>query len=69
MGQRGFQLAAEHRLANEQGLKPMFALAAERFAVMRVALNRVSDTLMFPNANSPERLMRQVRDGMRWKVA
>ena len=69
MGQRGFQLAAEHRLANEHGLKPMFALAAERFAVMRVALNRVSDALMFPNASSPERLMRQVRDELRWKVA
>jgi len=69
MGQRGFQLAADHRLANEHGLKPMFALAAERFAVMRVALNRVSDTLMFPNVSSPERLMRQVRDESRWKVA
>src|ERR1035437_10846362 len=69
MGQRGFQLAADHRLADAPGLKPRFALAAERFAVTRVALNRVSDTLMFPNASSPERLMRQVRDGMRWKVA
>ena len=68
MGQRGFQLAAEHRLANEHGLKPMFALAAERFPVMRMALNRVSDTLMFPNVNSPELLMRQVRDEARWKV-
>jgi len=69
MGQRGFQLAAEHRLAGEHGLQPMFALAAERFAVMRVALNRVSDTLMFPGAGSPERLMRQVRDEVRWKVS
>lgn len=68
MGQRGFQLAAEHRLANEQGLQPMFALAAAHFGVMRVALNRVSDTLMFPNASSPERIMRQVRDEVRWKV-
>ena len=69
LGQRGFQLAAEHRLANEHGLQPMFALAAERFAVMRSALNRVSDTLMFPNVSTPERLMRQVRDEVRWKVA
>ncbi len=69
LGQRGFQLAAEHRLANEHGLKPLFALAAERFGVMRAALNRVSDTLMFPNVSSPERLMRQVRDEARWKVA
>ncbi len=69
MGQRGFQLAADHRMASEHGLKPMFALAAEKFPVMRVALNRVSDTLMFPNVSSPERLMRQVRDEVRWKVA
>lgn len=68
MGRRGFQLAAEHRLANEQGLKPMFALAAAHFGAMRVALNRVSDTLMFPNASSPERIMRQVRDEVRWKL-
>ena len=69
MGQRGFQLAAQHRLAHEHGLQPMFALAAERFPAMRMALNRVSDTLMFPNVSSPERLMRQVRDEVRWKVA
>jgi hypothetical protein len=69
MGQRGFQLAAEHRLASEHGLTPMFALAAAHFAAMRVALNRVSDTLMFPNVNSPERIMRQVRDEVHWKVA
>ena len=69
MGQRGFQLAAEHRMASEHGLKPMFALAAEKFPVMRVALNLVSDTLMFPNVSSPERLMRQVRDEARWKIA
>jgi hypothetical protein len=69
MGQRGFQMAADHRLANEHGLRPLFARVAERFAVMRVALNRVSDTLLFPNVSSPERVMRQVRDEVRWKVA
>ena len=65
MGQRGFRLAADHRLANEHGLRPLFARAAEKFPVMRVALNRVSDTLLFPNVSSPERVMRQVRDEMR----
>jgi hypothetical protein len=35
---------------------------AERFGVMRVALNRVSDRLLFPNVHTPERLMRQVTD-------
>ncbi len=69
MGQRGFQMAADHRLANEHGLRPLFARAAERFPVMRVALNRVSDTLLFPNVSSPERVMRQVRDDVRWKIA
>lgn len=69
MGQRGFQMAADHRLANEHGLRPLFALAAERFPVMRMALNRVSDTLLFPNVSSPERVMRQVRDDVRWKLS
>jgi hypothetical protein len=67
MGQRGFRLAAEHRLANEHGLVPLFTLVADRFPVMRVALNRVSDTLLFPSGSSPERVMRQVRDDVRWR--
>ncbi|MFN9118075.1 MAG: hypothetical protein ACK5XT_08630 [Gemmatimonas sp.] len=62
MGQRGFRLAADHRLANEHGLAPLFAAAAERFPTLRVALNRVSDRLLFPHVHTPERLMRQVRD-------
>jgi hypothetical protein len=69
LGTRGFQLAAEHRVANEHGLTPLYQRAAERFAVIRVALNRVSDTLLFPSDNSPERLMRQVRDDGRWRAA
>lgn len=69
MGRRGFQLAAEHRLANESGLSPLFSRAAERFPIMRVALNRVSDTLLFPNVSSPERVMRQVRDEVRWRMS
>ena len=68
LGQRGFRMAADHRLANEHGLSPLFMRAAERFPVMRVALNRVSDTLLFPNVSSPERVMRQVRDDVRWRT-
>jgi hypothetical protein len=67
MGRRGFRLAADHRLANEQGLGTLFALVAERFAVLRLALNRVSDQFLFPNVHSPDRLMRQVRDEVRWR--
>jgi hypothetical protein len=69
MGRRGFQLAADHRLAEQHGLSTMFANAAERFGVLRVALNAVSDALFFPTVQSPERLMRQVRDDGRWRFS
>lgn len=68
LGRRGFQLAAEHRLAAEHGLAPLFTRAADRFPVMRLALNRISDSVVFPNVSSPERVMRQVRDEVRWKL-
>lgn len=68
MGRRGYEAAAKHRLAHEHGLEPLFVRAAEHFPVLRVALNRVSDTLLFPNVHTPERLMRQVRDDMRWRL-
>jgi hypothetical protein len=61
MGRRGFQLAADHRLAEEHGLTTLYANAAERFGVLRTALNGISDTLFFPTVQTPERLMRQVR--------
>lgn len=67
LGQRGFQLAARHRLASEHGLALLFALAAERFPVLRVALNRISDAVLFPDHHSPDRLLRQVRDEARWR--
>ena len=69
LGRRGFQLAAGHRLANEHGLALLFSLAAERFPVVRIALNRISDALLFPNRHSPDRLMRQVRDEALWRHA
>jgi hypothetical protein len=69
MGKRGFELAAEHRIAEQYGMAPVYAAAAARFGLLRVALNTVSDTLMFPNVSTPERLMRQVEDEARWKLA
>jgi len=69
MGRRGFQLAAEHRLAEEHGLAPLYAAAADRFGLLRLALNYLSDWLFFPNVHTPERLLRQVSDEMRWKLA
>jgi hypothetical protein len=69
MGRRGFQLAAGHQLASEHGLAALFEAAARRFGVLRAALNQVSDTLLFPGHHSPERVMRQVRDEARWRLA
>lgn len=69
MGRRGFQLAADHRLAGENGLTALYANAAARFGVLRTALNSVSDALLFPFVHTPERLMRQVRDEGRWRLA
>lgn len=68
LGRRGYKLAADHRMSEQLGLTTMFALAAERFPVLRVALNKVSDSFLFPNVNSPDRLMRQVRDESRWRL-
>jgi hypothetical protein len=67
MGKQGFQLAADHKLAEVYGLTTLYATAAERFGLLRTALNSVSDSLLFPNVNTPERLMRQVRDEARWR--
>ena len=68
LGRRGFRLAADHRLATEHGLATLYATAAERFGLLRVALNSVSDALFFPHVHTPERLMRQVRDEARWRM-
>ena len=67
MGRKGFQLAAGHRLADDHGLSTLFATAADRFGLLRAALNDVSDSLLFPNRYSPERLMRQVTSEARWR--
>ena len=67
MGRRGYQLAAGHRLADEHGIATLFTTAAERFGLLRAALNDVSDSLLFPHHYSPERLMRQVTSEARWR--
>jgi hypothetical protein len=62
-------LAADHRLAQAYGMAAIFQGAAERFSRLRVALNVVSDAMLFPNVHTAERLMRQVRDESRWRNA
>ena len=43
----------------------------QRFELLRHALNEVSDRLIFPHHDSPERLLRQVRSamGLKWSGA
>lgn len=67
MGKKGFQLAADHRIAEEHGLTTLYANAADRFSLIRAALNGVSDALFFPSVHTAERLIRQVRDEARWR--
>ena len=69
MGRQGFRLAADHRLAAEHGLTAVYETAADRFPRFRLALNRISDTLLFPAHHTPDRLMRQVRDEARWMLS
>lgn len=65
LGRRGFRLAAEHRLAEATGLRPVLERAGAHFDRLRVALNRVSDRMLFPHVHTPDRLMRQVHDDVR----
>jgi hypothetical protein len=69
LGKRGFELAAEHRMAEQYGMSELYTNVAARFGMLRVVLNTISDKLLFPNINTPERLMRQVQDEARWKLA
>jgi hypothetical protein len=69
LGRRGFELAAEHRIAEQYGMAEVYSAVAARFGLLRVVLNTLSDSLMFPNVHTPERLMRQVTDESRWRLA
>lgn len=66
LGAHGFRLAADHRLARELALDDLFSAAADTFPRLRVALNRVADTALFPSCHSPDRLMRQAADAFRY---
>ena len=68
MGTRGFRLAATNQLARDFDLADIYAQVAESFATLRVALNRLSDGLFFPNLSSADRLMRQVSDESRYSL-
>jgi hypothetical protein len=67
LGQSGYRLASDHVLAERAGLDGVLRTAGERFGALRVALNRLSDRLLFPRQRySPDRLLRQVADEARF---
>lgn len=66
MGASGFRAAAANQVALRHGLGDLFLHAADRFADVRVALNGLSDAVLFPHARDPiERVLRQVSDDFR----
>lgn len=67
MGRSGSRLAADHRMAEDHGLAMLYATAAERFGLLRAALNDVSDAPVFPQRYSADRLVRQVTNEARWR--
>ena len=69
LGRSGYLLASDTRLAQSYGLGDILRKAGNHFPVLRMALNRLSDTVMFPHHASPERLLRQVTDEFNRNVA
>jgi len=60
LGRQGYRLAAEHRLADHFGVAPIYRTAAERFPTLRVAFNRLSDRVFFPNVRTTEKILRNL---------
>jgi len=60
LGRQGYRLAAEHRLAEHFGVAPIYRAAADRFPTLRVAFNRLSDRVFFPNITTPDKILRNV---------
>ena len=65
MGARGFRQAATNRIARSLDVADLYSRVADSFATLRVALNRLSDDMLFADYSSADKLMRQVRDEFR----
>lgn len=61
LGRRGYQLASDHALADRLGLASVFRTAADRFPSVRLALNRMSDRILFPNVTTWDRYLRELQ--------
>jgi hypothetical protein len=60
LGRQGYQLASEHRLAERFGIAGIYRAAAELFPTIRVAFNRLSDRVFFPNVSTPDKILRNL---------
>ena len=60
LGRQGFDLAARHRLADRFGVAAIYRAVADRFPAVRVALNRLSDRVFFPDVFTPDRVLRSL---------
>lgn len=60
LGRHGYALASRHQLAERFGVAGIFSAAAARFATLRVAFNRLSDRIFFPNVITPDKILRSV---------
>ncbi len=69
LGASGFRMASGHELASRYGLDGVLRTAGEQFVALRIAMNRLSDRLVFPRCHSPDRLLRQVQDELRHPAA
>ncbi|HEU5262118.1 MAG TPA: hypothetical protein VFU41_11920 [Gemmatimonadales bacterium] len=60
LGRQGYQLASEHHLAAHYGVARIYRAAAERFPALRIAFNRLSDRVFFPNVFTPDKMLRNL---------
>ncbi|UCD23088.1 MAG: hypothetical protein JSW51_08450 [Gemmatimonadota bacterium] len=65
MGAQGFRQAANNHIARSLDVADVYARVADSFATLRVALNRLSDSTLFADYSSADKLMRQVADQFR----
>ena len=65
MGAGGYLQAAHSEEANSLGLDNIFQSVADHFRGVRVALNRISDRVLWPAGGNPvSRLLREVEQGL-----
>lgn len=60
LGRQGYHLASRHRLAERFGVAAIYGAAAERFPALRVAFNRLSDQVFFPNVFTADKVLRSL---------